>query len=430
MPTNRREFIKQSIGLVSVSLLAPAVLTRRVMAQSSEASARRILVVVQLHGGNDGLNTLIPYTDSQYLSRRPNLALRESDLRDALGRSTVISNRFGFHPSLARLKELYDANKVAVVLGVGYPSPDLSHFTSIDIWHTASRLGSMRTGWLGRYADLSLGDKPLAAASFTNSSSNVSLPRTMVGERVIIPHIRSLENYGLQTDPKYPGNRGNRLRALLAVNNGGFAEGSLAARVASTSLRAVQGVLPMTEVAGSYRSAVAYPASNPLADALKMVAQLITALPDVNLLYVQLAGFDHHSRQVDSPKERLRGEHARLLQYFSEAVSAFYEDMQEHNLANNVVLMQWSEFGRRVDENGSLGTDHGAAGLMLIIGDPVRGGLYGEHPSLAPTNLDASGNMKYKVDFRSVYATILDRWLRADSSVILGGRFDDLGFLE
>lgn len=426
----RREFIKKGFGFVGVSFLMPAVVGRSPTTESVRDPRRRILVVVQLHGGNDGLNTLIPYANSRYLKGRPNLGFNESELNDVQGRSTLISDRFGFHPALSGIKELYEANKVAVVLGVGYPNPDLSHFTSIDVWHTASRDGSVRNGWLGRYADLALADKQFAAASFNVSSSDAGLPRTLVGERVIIPHIQSLDNYGFQTDSRYPDNRNNRLATFLAVNRGSFSEGSLAARVAGAGVRAVESVLLMNDRKDLYRSSVGYPADNPLAAGLKMVARMVTTMPEVNLLYVQLAGFDNHSRQIDSPKNKLSGDHAKLLTYFSEAVTAFYDDMNEQNLGSNVLLMEWSEFGRRVEENGSLGTDHGAASLMLVIGDPVRGGIYGEQPSLSPVDLDSAGNMRHNVDFRAVYTTILDRWLDADATAILGERFEDLGFLQ
>lgn len=429
MPT-RREFIKQSFGYVGVSLLMPVGGGVKATAESIRDPGRRILVVIQLHGGNDGLNTLIPYASSHYVKQRPNLGFKDWELKDAGGRSTLISDRFGFHPALSGINDLYGANKVAVVLGVGYPNPDLSHFTSIDIWHTASRDGSVRTGWLGRYADIALADKPFAAVSFNVSPSDAGLPKGLVGEQVVIPHIQSLENYGFKTDSNYPRNRNNRLATFLAINQAGFPGGSPAGRVASAGERAVEGLLLMNNRKGLYESSVVYPEENPLAAGLKMVAQLVTTMPEVNLLYVQLGGFDNHARQIDSPANKLSGRHDGLLSCFSEAVTLFYADMSEQNLASNVVLMQWSEFGRRVEENGSLGTDHGAASLMLVVGDPVRGGIYGEQPSLAPIDLDNAGNMKYNVDFRAVYATILDRWLGGDSSIILGGHFEDVGFLE
>jgi uncharacterized protein (DUF1501 family) len=163
-----------------------------------------------------------------------------------------------------------------------------------------------------------------------------------------------------------------------------------------------------------------------------MAAQLITTIPEANLLYVTMGGFDHHSQETGSqaePDNKLVGQHATLLNNFSEGVKAFYDDMAAHNLADKVLMMQWSEFGRRPNENASRGTDHGTAAPMFIIGDPVQGGFYGEQPSLAVTELDQAGNMKFKVDFRAVYATILDRWLQADSESILGARYENVGFL-
>jgi uncharacterized protein (DUF1501 family) len=176
-----------------------------------------------------------------------------------------------------------------------------------------------------------------------------------------------------------------------------------------------------------------YPTNNPLATGLQMVAQLMTTVPEASLLYVQMGGFDNHSdqigdRQGDRSNKRI-GDHATLLKWFSEAVKLFHDDLTEHGLADDVLMMQWSEFGRRPGENASFGTDHGTAAPLLVMGNPVRGGLYGEQPSLAATELDPAGNVKFKVDFREAYATILDRWLGADSKAILGAQYPDVGFL-
>jgi uncharacterized protein (DUF1501 family) len=183
-----------------------------------------------------------------------------------------------------------------------------------------------------------------------------------------------------------------------------------------------------TAVAG-YSSTVTYPTGS-LASAMRMVAQIATTVADANLFYVQLGGFDHHSAEIGSnqaPTDKTVGQHAALLGQLSQAIKAFYDDMTAHNLADNVVLMTWSEFGRRPNENASRGTDHGTASVQMIVGNPVHGGVYGEQPSL--TDLDSAGNMKFKVDFRAVYATILDKWLSADSKAILGNQFENIGFL-
>jgi uncharacterized protein (DUF1501 family) len=200
-----------------------------------------------------------------------------------------------------------------------------------------------------------------------------------------------------------------------------------------TSFESVRGAQIVQKSINSYQSSIRYPENNPLAIALKMAAQIMTTMPEASLMYVALDGFDHHSDQVSHPEgqaNKLAGQHAILLNWFSEAVKLFYDDMTEHGLADDVVMMQWSEFGRRPGENASFGTDHGTVGSVFIIGNPVIGGIYGDHPSLAATELDPAGNPRFNVDFREIYATVLDRWLQADSRAILGAAYDHVGFIQ
>lgn len=215
---------------------------------------------------------------------------------------------------------------------------------------------------------------------------------------------------------------------MSALNNRDLQPDSFAGAIGEAGSNAVKGALQLSSQLPLYTSTVSYP-PNPFAAALKKVAQLITTVPDVDLLYVTITGFDTHSEQIGGATDKLSGLHSMLLQWFSEGIKAFYDDAAEHGLSENVLMMSWSEFGRRPNENGSRGTDHGTAAPMFIIGDPVVGGLYGEQPSLAVIDRDLEGNMKFKVDFRSVYSTILERWLGADAQPILGGRFDNVGFL-
>ncbi|HYP28150.1 MAG TPA: DUF1501 domain-containing protein [Blastocatellia bacterium] len=431
MPTTRREFIKRGAGMVTLSLVMPKIWLSGARAQSN--STRRIFVVIQLNGGNDGLNTLIPYTDPNYSSLRPGLSFRDSDLKDDQGRSTIISNQFGLHPSLGEIKDLFDAGKVAIVNGVGYPSPNLSHFLSKDIWATANLNGGAGNGWLGKYADQSLsGQSDLSAVNIGGA-----LPKAFFADRVVVPSISNFANYTFQTDPRNQGDRNNQIAAFNATNGRTFPQGSFLSALAGTGVDALAGAQEVSTAVAGYTSPVAYPTGagqrgNQLANALKMAAQLITTIPEANLLYVEFGGFDNHARQIGSdaePSNKLIGDHAILLNDFSEAVKAFYDDMAAHGLSDNVVIMEWSEFGRRPQENASFGTDHGTTSQMFVIGNPVRGGLYGEQPSLSPLDLDRAGNMVFNVDFRAVYATILDKWLGADSRTVLGGSFEDVGFL-
>jgi uncharacterized protein (DUF1501 family) len=193
---------------------------------------------------------------------------------------------------------------------------------------------------------------------------------------------------------------------------------------------AVSSVLKIRSIPDKYTSSVVYPAASSIADALKMVAQVMVAIPEVSLFYVQMNGFDTHARQIADPDNRVAGTHANLLSQYSEAIAAFHRDLTEHSLADRVLMMSVSDFGRRVSQNGSNGTDHGTSAPMFVMGNPVRGGIYGEQPSLAATRLDAAGNMAVTVDFRAVYSTVLEKWLNMDPELVLGRRFEDLGLLS
>lgn len=429
MPTTRREFIRRSVGAVTASLVIPKIWTGSARAQGLAADPnRKIFVVIQLGGGNDGLNTVIPYTDSRYYSLRPNLGFKESELKDDQNRSTILNGQVGLHPALGEIKELYDAGKVAIVLGAGYPDPNLSHFLSTDIWETANPDGGQGEGWLGKYADQKLvGKSGLSAVSVGGS-----LPKAFFGENVVVPSISSFETYNYLTDARYPRDRTNQLNTFNANYARTFTPDTFTSLLDGNGLDAVTGAAQVQSATATYTSNVTYPANNPLANALKMLAQLITTIPETSLLWVQMGGFDNHSAQiatVSGQPSKLTGDHADLLSRFSEAVKAFYDDLVQHGLGDNVVMMSWSEFGRRPNENASFGTDHGTAAPMFVVGNPVHGGLYGQQPSLATTALDGAGNMRFSVDFRAVYGTILDRWLGADSKSILGAQYENVGFL-
>ncbi len=433
MPISRRQFIKRSAGAVSVSMVLPKLWLADAMAQTNNP-ADRIFVVIQLAGGVDGLNMVVPYTNSRYRSLRPNLAFPDTELKDAQGNSTILSNDFGLHPSLSDIKTLYDAGRVAIVHGIGYPNPNLSHFLSMDIWHTANPVGGQGDGWLGKYADLNLLGQPgLSAASVGNS-----LPKSLFGDKVVVPNISPANganrfvNYDYITDGRHPGDRNNQLNTFRETNSRSLEPDTFIDALANTAMDAVNGAQQVQESVTNYTSTVTYPIGtapniNNLAIALQMVAQLITTVPGARLFYVSLGGFDHHSQEIGATRNV--GQLATLLRYFSEAVKAFYDDMAVHGLADKVLMMQWSEFGRRPNENASSGSDHGTAAPMMVIGNPVRGGLYGTHPSLEALDLDRAGNMKFTMDFRAVYATILNKWLGADSQTILGAPYEDVGFL-
>jgi len=442
MAINRRQFIKRSAGAVSVSLVMPRFWMSNV-ARGQEAAAdpnRKIFVMIQLAGGNDGLNTVVPFQDSRYLSLRPTLGFKDTDLKDETGASTILgSNPFGLNPAMGELKSLYDSNRVAIVLGVGYQNPNLSHFFSMDIWQTANTSGA-GNGWLGRYADQKLvGQSGLSAVSIGSA-----LPKTFYADKVVIPNITPANgtdpfvNYAYQTDARNAGDKNNQINAFKSTNTRSFPTDSFIAAIAKAGFDAEEGAAQLRAAVGNYTPGATYPTNNQpsatavqFASALKMVAQIITTIPDANLFYVQLGGFDHHSQEIgtntDNFTDKTKGQHAVLLKAFSLGVKTFYDDLTAHGLADNVVMMTWSEFGRRPNENASHGTDHGTASPLFVVGNSVHGGLYGQQPPLS--DLDSAGNIKFKVDFRQTYATVLDKWLSADSQSILGAKYDDLGFL-
>ena len=442
MAINRRQFIKRSAGAVSVSLIMPRFWMGSV-AQGQEIAAdpnRKIFVVIQLGGGNDGLNTVVPYTDSRYQTLRPTIGFKDTELKDETGASTILGNTsFGFNPAMGELKSLYDAGKVGVVLGVSYANPNLSHFFATDIWSTANTTGA-GNGWLGRYAD----QKLLGKSGLSAVSIGSSLPKALYADKIVVPNISPaggadpFVNYAFQTDARNIGDKNNQINTFKSNSTRSFPTGSFGAALAEAGFGAEEGAAQLRTAVQGYTPGATYPTNNQpsatavsFASALKMVAEIITTIPDANLLYVQLGGFDHHSQEIgtaaDNFRDKTKGAHATLLKALSLGVKTFYDDLAAHGIADNVVMMAWSEFGRRPNENASIGTDHGTTEPIIVIGNAVHGGIYGEQPSLS--DLDSAGNMKVKVDFRSVYSTILDKWLGADSQSILGAKYDNLGFL-
>jgi uncharacterized protein (DUF1501 family) len=416
---NRREFLKRGVTFVSLSLASRYMLMQvtpghdTVFGQASTLSGNaRLLVIIQLSGGNDGLNTVIPYGTGLYYDARPKLAVPPKEILPVTG-------QIGLHPKLSNLKNLYDAGKVAIVQGVGYPNANRSHFRSTDIWMTANPDAIEKTGWLGRYLDESIAR--FHGAKLPAANIGGTLPLTLVGEKVVVPSIASLEGYQFLTDTRYPQEREKRLRLFQTINGQSF-ENAYLDYLAQTGLGAQQSADELQTAVKKYTSKIEYP-TDPFAQGLKLIAQIIAGGIGTQILYVTIGGFDTHAEQNTA-----RVNHPVLLETVDKGLDAFYRDISQMGVADDIVMMTFSEFGRRVRENGSLGTDHGTAAPMFVIGDRVKGGLHGEHPSL--TKLDDNGDLIYTVDFRSVYATILEDWLGADSQAILGKRFEKLGFLK
>jgi len=426
----RRQFIKTGMGSVAIGLVMPKLLLGGTRGGASGASGagRKILVIVQLAGGNDGLNTVIPYTDPNYYQLRPNLGFPQAELVDANGQSTIITNQLGLHPSLSEIKSLYDQKKVAVVLGVGYQNPNLSHFLSEDIWETADPTGNSGEGWLGKYADIALA----GATGLPAASVGGLLPKAMFSPNVVIPSIVDFGSYNFLTDPDHGDDSQDQLNTFLMNGGRNLTPGSLLQQVNQIGLNAVNNALLVQSSVAQYSSTITYPDDNPLAQAFLMLAQLLTTINELSVVYVSMGSFDHHSDEIDhngNNPVRSTGQHATLLGWFSQAINLFLQDLGQHGL-NNTLIMTWSEFGRRVQENTSFGTDHGTASPQFIIGNQVQGGtVYGTQPDLS--NLDQYGNVQMTVDFRSIYSTILQKWLDVDSTEVLGtDNFTrDLGFL-
>lgn len=382
----------------------------RAVAHAADAGRDdRVLVLVQLAGGNDGLNTVVPHGDDAYAAARPGIRLpAESVLK--------IDDYVGLHPQLVGLRELYDQGDLAVVQGVGYPHPDRSHFRSTDIWHSAQDdVEAPRDGWLGRGLDAAASNEQTGATALALGVER--LPLALAAARVNVPVVRELDDFELNYGPGSERRRAQRRTAIEQLADRADETGGDLAFIRRTMLSAIQASEQLRSVRANYQPAASYPASA-LAEQLKLAAQIVAGELGVRIIFVSLGGFDTHAQQ--------QGAHAALLAELSGAIAAFFGDLSGHGLADRVLLATYSEFGRRVAENGSLGTDHGAASQVFLAGPSVRGGLHGDHPSL--TDLD-EGDLKFHTDFRRVYATILDRWLSFPSNPVLGGDFAPVEFI-
>ena len=414
MSATRRTFLRQlgAGGIVSLAGFPPAFASRAALAAERlgiSSSNGRILVLIQLAGGNDGLNTVIPYTNPEYHKARPGIGIPK-------GAVLRLDDELGLHPQMTGFKELFDQGLLAIVQGIGYANPDRSHFRSMDIWQSA-RPSTQYTqdGWVGRALDVTAkrhaGSVPALAFGMDN------LPLSLVSTKVNVPTIRDLAGYRLSQGPDAESNRRLRRQIMGELANQPADSGSDLEFLRKTTLTALSSAERMKEVTSSYRPAIPYP-NNALANKLKVVAQIIAGDMGTQFFFVSLGGFDTHARQPPA--------HQALLTELSSAVHAFYRDLEGHGLEDRVLVATFSEFGRRVRENGSLGTDHGAASQLFVVAPTGKGGILGAHPSL--TDL-FQGDLKFHTDFRRVYATLLDKWLRIPSEVVLGKRFQTLDFV-
>jgi uncharacterized protein (DUF1501 family) len=418
--STRRLFLQRGLTLVAGSITVPTFLDQTVLALdaagssvSASGSDGKILVVVQLSGGNDGLNTIVPIADDSYYRARPGIGIAAKD-------TLKIADNIGLHPNLASLKSLFDDGMMSIVQGVGYPNPNRSHFRSMDIWHSAQpERDTPSSGWLGRFFDntcsgcdasagVQIGDSPMLA---------------MKGERVTPLAFDKAENF------RY---RGRNQAAYLRLNEIENTAPTTGPAVLSTAADATDhlGFLTRTAMDAQVSSDTILRATknhagkgdyprNEFGQGLKTVAAMIAGNLPTRVYYVSLGGFDTHANQ--------RGRHEQLMQQFAAGVGAFWADMKEQGNADRVLMMTFSEFGRRVEQNASGGTDHGTAAPMFFFGKGVKGGVIGQQPSL--TRLDG-GDLVHTIDFRQAYTTVLQKWLDTPGKPILGAQFKLLPILR
>ena len=364
----------------------------------------RCLVLLNLQGGNDGLNCVVPYGDAQYYQVRQTIGVARADV-------LTVNDHIGFNPQMRSLKSMYDKGMVAVVQNVGYPNPDHSHFRSTEIWQTAVPEKYEHTGWLGRYLD----EANLPKDDLFNGVALAQvLPEVLVADRADVPAIAQIQGYGLLSDR----NRNERATFGHVVNDTRLPFTSpYLAHVMEIEDHAQKGSEELPKLIAGYKPAGAYPAT-PIGRSLSLAAQIIGSKTGTRVIYVQHGSFDTHINQ--------KAVQDRLLGQLSDALKAFYDDLEAHGNDKRVLTMTFSEFGRRVEENANRGTDHGTAAPMFLIGGGVKGGIYGDHPSLSDLDF---GNLKWHTDFRSVYATLLERWLGVPSQQVLGSGFQTLNFV-
>lgn len=395
--TDRRHFLQAST-LVGLGSVVPNFVARTALAAPDAAkpgAKDTILVVVQLTGGNDGLNTVIPFRDDLYKKYRPTIAVPVDRVRK-------VNDQIGIHPSMEGMAGLLQDKALSIVQGVGYPNPSQSHFRSMDIWNAASTAESLTEGWVGKAL------KQMNVPAFHVAGGNESAPLALSGAPARVPSITSLEDFQLKL--------ADRAGQKDLVEKGARPAGKpgLLDFVQKTAVQTYDSSRKLQEIGKNYQPKVPYPATG-LANRLKLCAQLIDAGLGARVFYVSIDGFDTHANQGGSD-----GAHANLWTEVSGAITAFYRDLSARGHQDRLMVMTFSEFGRRAKENGSKGTDHGSGAPMFLVGNKVKAGLVGEHPSLA--DLD-DGNLRFGIDFRQVYSAVLTKWLGIDAKPIIGGTY-------
>ena len=368
-----------------------------------------ILVVLQLSGGNDYLNTVIPYTDPNYYDNRPSLHVPENQV-------LKLDGELGLHPAMGPMKDLYEEGKVAVIHGIGYANPQRSHFRAMDIWHTCEPDKVGTEGWLGRaIRDID----PNGESPITVINIGKVLPRALAAPGVSVASVADLSTYGLLTSIEQREQRSTMLERFANMYGPAIGSGPVMDYLSLTGLDALKGADILKVAPEQYSSNVEY-ASSPIGRSLRDVAMIHEADLGTRIFYTQHGSFDTHAAQADT--------HARLWGEVSQAIGDFWDDLREHDADDNVVMFLFFDFGRRVHDNGS-GTDHGAAGVAFAIGPSVKGGMYGVYPETRAEALE-QGDLVPNQDFRGVYSTILEDFLRLDAAPIVNGQFEQPKFIE
>lgn len=404
---SRRDLFKRG-GIIAVGLTAPrwlsAITRSDVMRQAKggQRTGNTVLVVCQLTGGNDGLNTVVPYADKQYYALRPTLGLTEDKV-------IKLTEQIGFHPAMAAMQTLYKEGKVAILQNVGYPRPNRSHFKSMEIWQSASPESILKYGWIGRHFDIQAATGPLNPVVAVGLSTDK--PLALNGAKASIPCFASLTDIqAMVGDP-------DAEKMLRQIQGMDAMEGTGTRVVQQASKSALDAMAVLSKQLQTYTPKQTY-AADAFGQGFKQIAQLVATSPATRVVYFSVGGFDTHARQADT--------HEKLLKGFSDGVLAFQREMESAGKADNVIVLVFSEFGRRSYENASGGTDHGAAAPMFVIGKRVKGGLHGPIPDLSQL---ADGDLKFAIDFREVYATTLDQWMGGDSTTVLGQKFNHVSVL-
>ena len=365
-----------------------------------------VLVVLQLTGGNDYMNTVVPYGNPLYYDNRPTVNV-------SADRVLPLDDQVGFNPALAPIKDLYDQGDVAVVHGVGYSNPNRSHFRSMDIWHTCEPDKIGTEGWLGKVIrDLDpRGENVLTGVNFGRG-----LPRAMALPGVPVASVAVLENYGLLTAISQEEARARALDVFARMYTPAMGTGPTMDYLGQTGLDALKGADILRTAPERYESTVEY-GESAIAQNLKAISQVLLADLGTRVFYTQHGGYDTHAAEM--------AVHTQLWTDLSGAISCFFADLREHNVEDRVVMLVFTEFGRRVKDNGS-GSDHGSGGLSMVMGAPVKGGQYNEFPSMSEGDL-LEGDLHFNYDYRGLYGTLVERWLGLDARSVVGGSYEMLG---